>query len=44
MLCQENVELNWHSIAYYSRKVQLAKRNQETNNAKLLAIVEKFKT
>lgn len=36
--------MNWHPVAYYSRKMLPAERNYETHDAELLAIVEGFKT
>ena len=34
----------WHPIAYFSKKIILAETRYKTHNAKLLAIVEAFKT
>lgn len=44
ILCQEDKEMNWHFVTYYSRKMLLTKQNYETYNAELLAIVKDFKT
>ena len=44
VLCQQDTELNWHPVPYYSQKMLLAERNYETQDAKLFAIVEGFKT
>ncbi len=44
LLCQQDADMNWHPVAYYSRKMLPAERNYETHNAELLAIVEAFKT
>ena len=34
----------WHPVAFFSRKIILAKTKYETHNGELLAIVEAFKT
>ena len=34
----------WHPVAYFSRKIILAKTRYKTHDAELLAIVEAFKT
>lgn len=44
MLCQQDIDMNWHPVAYYSRKMLPVERNYETHDAELLAIVEGFKT
>ena len=44
VLCQQDTDMNWHPVAYYSRKMLPAERNYETHDAELLAIVEGFKT
>lgn len=44
MLNQQDVDMNWHLIAYYLRKMQLAEQNYKTHNAKLLVIVTRFNT
>ena len=44
VLCQQDTNMNWHPIAYYSRKILPVKRNYETHNAEFLTIVEGFKT
>ena len=44
VLWQHNKEMNRHPIAYYSCKMLSAERNYEIYNAKLLVIVEGFKT
>lgn len=44
VLRQQDTDMNWHPIAYYSRKMLPAERNNETPGAELLAIVEGFKT
>lgn len=44
VLCQQDSDMNWHPIAYYSHKMLPAERNYETRDAELLAIVEDFKT
>lgn len=43
ILCQQDEDGHWHSVAYYSRKMIPAERNYETHDAELLAIVEAFK-
>ena len=42
VLCQQDTEMNWHPVAYYSRKMLPAERNDETHDAELLVIVEDF--
>ena len=44
VLCQQDTDNNWHPVAYYSRKMAPVERNYETHDAKLLAIVEGFRT
>ena len=44
VLCQQDMEMNGHPVAYYWRKMLPAERNYETHDAELLAIVESFKT
>ncbi len=44
MLCQQDADLNWHPVAYYSCKILLAEQNYETHDSELLAIVDVFKT
>lgn len=44
VLCQQNINKNWHPVAYYLRKMLPIKRNYETHNAELLVIVKGFKT
>ena len=36
--------VDWHPVAYFSRKMIPAKTRYETHNGELLAIVEAFKT
>ena len=36
--------VNWHPVAYFSRKMILAETQYETHDGELLAIVEAFKT
>ena len=44
VLYQQDIDMNWHPIFYYSPKILPAKRDYETYDAELLAIVEGFKT
>ena len=44
VLWQHDTDMNWHPIAYYSRKMLPNEKNYETYDAELLAIVEPFKT
>ncbi len=41
---QQYADMNWHSVAYYSLKMQPAERHYETHDAEPLAIVETFET
>ena len=43
ILYQQNKDGHWHSVAYNSRKLIPAKRNYETHDKELLAIVYAFK-
>ena len=43
VLCQQDDEGHWHPVAFFSHKMIPAKRNYETHDAELLAIVEAFK-
>ena len=43
ILCQQDEDGHWHSIAYYSHKMIPAEWNYKTHNAELLVIVEAFK-
>ena len=42
-LISDNLD-QWYPVAYYSRKIILAKTWYKTHNSELLAIVEAFKT
>ena len=44
VLCQQDVDMNSHPVAYYSCKMLPAKRNYETYDVELLAMIEAFKT
>ena len=44
VLCQQDIDINWHLIAYYLRKMLPVEQNYETHDVELLAIVEGFKT
>lgn len=44
VFCQQDTDMNWHPVAYYSRKMLPAEPNYETHDAVLLAIVDGFKT
>lgn len=44
VLCQHDKKINGHPTIYYLHKMLLDKRNYETHDAKLLAIIEGFKT
>ena len=44
VLCQQDIDKNWHPVAYYLCKMLPAERNYEIHDAELLAIVEGFKT
>lgn len=43
VLCQQAIDMNWHSVIYYSRKMLLAEQNYVNYDAELLAIVDAFK-
>ena len=43
ILLQQDDEDHWHSIAYYFKKLILAKCNYEVHDKKLLTIVDSFK-
>ena len=40
---QDQPQVHWHPVAFWSRKMDPAERNYETHDAELLAIVESFK-
>ena len=44
ILYQQDIDKNWHPVAYYLRKMLFAERNYETHDAELLEIMEGFKT
>lgn len=43
VLYQQNIEMTWHSVAYYSHNILPVELNYKTHDAELLAIVEGFK-